>query len=599
MAGDFFPMQRPVGGIEAPVMRGSDMLDAYIKGAELGTKVPSTGGAIVQGISQGIDNYNKQVNAEQTQALNQAKINQIPVQDEIAQLELEIKKYEVEAAKEAQKFELKNKQEKAKQEYSYLTRKNQMMEALKSTNADVARTALSPDYADILAKEPELKDTVVGMLGSKGMITEEDKMRFGDERRLAVEQARAKSLLSDEAKLFESTSLALKKDGGIEHLKTEAGLNGDLKAIEKLAQMGTMVPSGSYEYDETGKITGVSSDPSITGEKGKFDFITTDGRRLNKAAIAKETSDNFAGHANSGAALGMFKAPHPYKYSAETPSDKPEPKNNTVNRMAAGSSPTPSGSPTVATSPAPTKGNVNIVNQKSKEFYNKYNVSPTPSPMVTPPAQSSAVAPNPGQPQVSEATPSVSPIAYREYLPSLKTYEKVNAKYDIPTVKAKVNSEPLLAGKSPFLKAIVAVESKGNRNAKSPTGVKGLAQVTQATARQYGLDRDKPEENVKAAEIHSNRLLKMYGDNPVLAAAAYNGGEGRINKALELAGSDNWPDVVEALRYMVATSKLSPEKYKEIVEYPNSVMSFYTSFAMDEYGGTDSGSGNGSELTKA
>lgn len=79
-----------------------------------------------------------------------------------------------------------------------------------------------------------------------------------------------------------------------------------------------------------------------------------------------------------------------------------------------------------------------------------------------------------------------------------------------------------------FIRAIINQESSGDPKAVSPTGATGLMQLTQATARQFGVtDRTNPEQNVKAGSQYFAQLLNQYKD-PKLAAAAYYSGPGSV-----------------------------------------------------------------------
>src|SRR5262249_59260658 len=87
--------------------------------------------------------------------------------------------------------------------------------------------------------------------------------------------------------------------------------------------------------------------------------------------------------------------------------------------------------------------------------------------------------------------------------------------------------------------------------ARSPSGSRGLWQLQPATARRFGLvvsrrrdERLDPERSTRAATDYLRLLYDRYGDWP-LALAAYNAGEGRVDRALaRLPGASFW-DLVE------------------------------------------------------
>jgi hypothetical protein len=85
-----------------------------------------------------------------------------------------------------------------------------------------------------------------------------------------------------------------------------------------------------------------------------------------------------------------------------------------------------------------------------------------------------------------------------------------------------------------MFKSVIAAESRGNPNAVSPKGARGLAQLMPGTARDpgYGVEGvkdDSPKENVRVGKDYLNALLKKYG-NMDYALAAYNWGPGNTDK---------------------------------------------------------------------
>lgn len=88
-------------------------------------------------------------------------------------------------------------------------------------------------------------------------------------------------------------------------------------------------------------------------------------------------------------------------------------------------------------------------------------------------------------------------------------------KYDIPPA---------------LIKAVIKQESGFNASAVSPKGARGLMQVLPSTAADYGsYDLFQPHHNIEVGSRHLSRLLKKYNRLP-LALAAYNAGEGNVNK---------------------------------------------------------------------
>jgi soluble lytic murein transglycosylase-like protein len=109
-----------------------------------------------------------------------------------------------------------------------------------------------------------------------------------------------------------------------------------------------------------------------------------------------------------------------------------------------------------------------------------------------------------------------------------------------PRSKVKESMDRMIAGVAQqyghdvnLLKAIIHVESRFNPNALSPKGAIGLMQVMPATGSRVGVNQPKqalfdPEMNVQAGARYLRILLDMFSDQPELAIAAYNAGEGAV-----------------------------------------------------------------------
>lgn len=82
-----------------------------------------------------------------------------------------------------------------------------------------------------------------------------------------------------------------------------------------------------------------------------------------------------------------------------------------------------------------------------------------------------------------------------------------------------------------LVRAVIAVESCGNPRAVSKKGAIGLMQLMPKTAMDYGCtDPRDPEANLDAGCRHLARLMGKLGDLE-LAIAAYNAGEGAVERA--------------------------------------------------------------------
>ena len=83
-----------------------------------------------------------------------------------------------------------------------------------------------------------------------------------------------------------------------------------------------------------------------------------------------------------------------------------------------------------------------------------------------------------------------------------------------------------------LVRAVIETESGWNAGAISRKGAVGLMQLIPTTAQRFGVqDRFSPQQNVDAGVRYLKVLLQRYDGNLDLALAAYNAGEGAVDKA--------------------------------------------------------------------
>lgn len=129
-----------------------------------------------------------------------------------------------------------------------------------------------------------------------------------------------------------------------------------------------------------------------------------------------------------------------------------------------------------------------------------------------------------------------------------------------------------------WLYAIARQESAFLSSARSPAGALGLMQVMPATARLTARQaripyRDSselldPTRNVRIGSSYMRMMLDRFGQNRILAAAAYNAGPGRIRQWLQ-----RHPDDIESDRFVETIP------FRETRQYVQNVLSFAVIYA--------------------
>jgi len=83
-----------------------------------------------------------------------------------------------------------------------------------------------------------------------------------------------------------------------------------------------------------------------------------------------------------------------------------------------------------------------------------------------------------------------------------------------------------------LIRAVIQTESNWNSGALSNKGARGLMQLIPTTAQRFGAnDLFNPQQNIDAGVRYLKTLLERYNGNLDLALAAYNAGEGAVDRA--------------------------------------------------------------------
>jgi membrane-bound lytic murein transglycosylase D len=156
----------------------------------------------------------------------------------------------------------------------------------------------------------------------------------------------------------------------------------------------------------------------------------------------------------------------------------------------------------------------------------------------------------------------------REFLIMLDSEAQVllwmkRAKRYFPHIEKKLNE----MGLPDDLKYLTITESSLRPYAISPTGASGIWQFTPSTGEKYGMMRNRAFDErfdfFKATEGALAYLKNLYEEfkNWALSMAAYNAGENRIRKEIELQNSNNYfyldlPMETERYVYRIAVAKI-------------------------------------------
>lgn len=178
-----------------------------------------------------------------------------------------------------------------------------------------------------------------------------------------------------------------------------------------------------------------------------------------------------------------------------------------------------------------------------------------------------------------------------DYFDLKKFHERIKTR--LPEYKKMIKTESEKYGFDwRLIAAMVYQESHFNARAKSRTGVRGLMQVTLATAKQMGIkNRLNPEQSVKAGVKFFNLMHKRFDDIPGpqqknrFALAAYNVGYGHVRDAQVIArqqGMDinKWASLKKTLPLLSKRKYYKKTRHgyargREPVHYVERILTYY------------------------
>ncbi|NNJ67776.1 MAG: lytic transglycosylase domain-containing protein [Boseongicola sp.] len=111
--------------------------------------------------------------------------------------------------------------------------------------------------------------------------------------------------------------------------------------------------------------------------------------------------------------------------------------------------------------------------------------------------------------------------------PRLQTLKSISERHGIDILTSTIGTEVSPA----LVLAVIAIESAGRVDAESHAGAQGLMQLMPATAARFGVGNSfEPRDNIRGGVAYLDWLLKRFDRDPVMTLAAYNSGEGSVDK---------------------------------------------------------------------
>lgn len=600
--------------------------DAATAGISAGKNLPSTTTSIIQGGLKGIETGMDLQAKYQENQIRANQVEQLPVANQIQQEQLEnaqitndINALNLDIAQNTKELKLRQtraaleaKALESEQEIQNAKTKDDIISDLTSGDPLKQKNIINnPNYKSVLMNDSAFAEQVVGSLAQQNLLSPEEKenayaalnyskyLEF-QQRKRESELRYNKALLGDLDKTVQNI-----KEGQFPYLMGQYGLSVNDLATSRVKT----IPSGVKNYTPEGFIDNSRPDNDLTivnPNAGKFDVLV-DGKKANILLSSKE-NDELYRWKQSAVAQGLV--PDVSNMQVATPAPTPTPSSNNVKPIStallgeeksdARALPTP-------TRPPPSSNP--IVEQRLKDLVERAKTDsdlktrliakgittpePTPTPTVQPnlsePTKSQSVneplatATNRGA-MLPKAVPVEggavkTDVAYEALAPSVKRYVDKD-------VLHKIAKEPMLAQLDPLYKAVVALESRGKHNAKNrESSATGYFQLTDAAAKDVGVDKNIPQENVAGGVAYLNQMLARYGNNEIPALFAYHLGMGVVDSAINLTNSTDYGDLLNAFQYM-KDKGMYGKNLKQLAasaKYPLQVLAYKEAFEALNY----------------
>lgn len=607
-------------------------------GIRAGNSLPSPLSAGITGAIEGIQTGQKIYDQYQNSQIKQNQIEQQPVANQRAQIELEneqaiatINKNRAQVDELTQATNLKIAQQKSENELAATQKAHE-----DTTNDETAFAALSnPDpnvqasvvkdqnlFSHVL-QNPKLLEQATGILQNNPEVSSQQKQQLIDAQGYYKEQDLK---LKQQAALQKTNSSLIKNFD-----KIAENVNSDGQLLAARAAAGGLTPVEFASKVETRAIDNLG-----TGTQ-RYD-VYVDGQKQNQS-IDETSNKNLLQYQDALKAQGVISQRKPTLAPTSTPTPAPSrglagsiydyfaggdrvPAGTPTSNALLGSSPTTTPNPNI---PEPTRVqpptdtsqiDVNsknpIVQQRANDLANRAKndpdlrnrlvakgmlqttptATPIPSPTDTPP-----VSPEPTpSANISPTQTTADAVTTPVPTPEPKSL-KQNIDYTVKSldylpkafrpnseVMHTVLTEPLLSEQKPLYQAVAAVESGGLKKPKATgtTTAKGLFQLTSGTAKGLKVNPDVPEQNVIGGTKLLDSLLERYNDNEIPAVMAYYFGEPVINAAANIAGSYEYDGLSNALDYMKAhgyfPNILTSSKLSVGKQYPMKVLAYKKAF---------------------